>query len=336
MSAPKISVIIPLYNAEKYIRECLISVLASKFKDYEILIVDDCSTDNSVAEVKKLLPHFDGRLKLIHTEKNSGGAGIPRNVGIKNASGKYITFIDNDDMILPDALGYFTLLADMYEADVVYAEKYFNLDDNQPLTAENLKPAYCIDVEELTETPVLETADLRERIKRDMAGKFFILPWGKCYRRDFLTENNIYFPQMPYAEDVTFCFKCLCLAKNYLHIPHMINVHRVLRESAAQKTYDLISDCLRPWLKILFTNMNILGTFMAGLEFFGTNPDCRYEVFKYYFDVHVEMIENLFSFNLSPHAVQGIFFLELQNPEFNLIGRNLVTAYLFAEQILKK
>ena len=69
MDAPKISVIIPLYNAEKFIRECLVSVLASKFKDYEVLVVDDCSTDNSLAEVRKLLPHFYGRLKIFSTEK---------------------------------------------------------------------------------------------------------------------------------------------------------------------------------------------------------------------------------------------------------------------------
>lgn len=125
MSEPKISVIIPLYNAEKFIRQCLISVLASKFKDYEVLVVDDCSTDNSVAEVKKLTAHFDGRLKLLSTEKNSGGAGVPRNVGIKNAAGKYVTFIDNDDMILPDALGNFFETAEFYNADVVHTVKNY-------------------------------------------------------------------------------------------------------------------------------------------------------------------------------------------------------------------
>ena len=120
MHEPKISVIIPLYNAEKYIRQCLISVLSSKFKDYEVLVVDDCSTDNSVAEVKKLMPHFDGRLKLLSTEKNSGGAGIPRNVGMQNAVGVYIIFVDADDFILPTSLGDFFELAEEFNADVVH------------------------------------------------------------------------------------------------------------------------------------------------------------------------------------------------------------------------
>ena len=80
----------------------------------------------------------------------------------------------------------------------------------------------------------VESSDLRERIRRDIERKFFILPWGKCYRRDFLLEKKIFFPQMKYAEDVTFCFKCLCLAKTYVRIPHMTNIHRVIEGFMAQ------------------------------------------------------------------------------------------------------
>ena len=129
MSETKISVIIPLYNAEKFIRKCLISVLSSKFKDYEVLVVDDCSTDSSVAEAEKLLPHFEGRLKILSTEKNSGGPGIPRNVGIKNSAGKYITFVDNDDFLLPTALGDFFELAEKFSADVIHTEKCLIFND---------------------------------------------------------------------------------------------------------------------------------------------------------------------------------------------------------------
>ena len=65
MSNPKVSVVIPMYNTEKYIRQCLISVLSQKLQDYEVIVVDDCSRDGGVAEVEKLIPHFDDRLKLI-------------------------------------------------------------------------------------------------------------------------------------------------------------------------------------------------------------------------------------------------------------------------------
>lgn len=333
MHEPKISVIIPLYNAEKYIRQCLVSVLSSKFQDYEVLVVDDCSTDNSVAEVKKLMPHFGGRLKLLSTEKNSGGAGIPRNVGMQHAAGKYITFIDNDDMILPTALGYFALFADMYDADVVYSEKYF-VTDTEEFDAQSLKPVFCTEREELITTPILESADLRERIKRDIEKKFFILPWGKCYRREFLLQNKIDFPQLRYAEDVTFCFKCLCLAKNYLRIPHMTNVRRGLTNSTSKRIVYSPNDGLRPWLKILFLNMRILYEFMGELEFFKANPEYRYDVFKHYIDVHRNIIKDLFS-GFPIHEVHKIFFDELQNPELDFKGKDIVAAYFYAEHALK-
>ena len=97
---PAISVIIPMYNVEKYIGQCLGSLLSQTFQDFEAIVVDDCSTDNSVAEVEKFLPKLNDRLKLIKLNKNSGGVGIPRNVGIQLAHGKYIAFLDSDDLFL--------------------------------------------------------------------------------------------------------------------------------------------------------------------------------------------------------------------------------------------
>ena len=331
MNEPKISVVIPFYNAEKYIRQCLISVLASKFQDYEVIVVDDCSTDNSVDEVKKILPYFDGCLKIFSTEKNSGGAGVPRNIGVKNAVGEYIVFVDSDDLILPDALGYFALLADMYEADVVYAEKHFHLNDDEPFNAANLTPVCNIAVEELIETPTLESNDLRERMRRDIAGEFFILPWGTCYRRKFLTENKIDFPQMKYAEDLTFCFKCLCLAKNFLRIPHITNVHRTLKSSIGKNIASSFGEGILPWLKVFTENISLMDEFMSGLEFFRTNPDYRLEVLKHYTDVHFKMIKK-FVQEFPSHEVQKIFYDELQNPELNSAGKNLIAACLYTER----
>ncbi len=325
MSEPKISVIIPMYNAEKFIRQCLISVLASKFAEYEVIVVDDCSADNSVAEVEKLQPHFGGRLKIFSTEKNSGGAGIPRNVGIKNSVGKYITFLDNDDMILPTALDDFFHAAEKFQADVVYAEKYLILADNAEFSFNNLKA-------ELVEVPTLESADLRERIRRDVAKKFYILPWGKFYRRDFLLENVIDFPQMRYAEDVTFCFKCLCLAKNYLRIPNVTNIRRE-RENSTAKIFTDSREGVRLWLESLSKNMHLLDEFMSGLEFFTRNPDLQRDVLRYYIDVHFGIIAELF-YGLEPHEVTKIFYDELQNPALDPKGKDIVAAYLFAEFVL--
>ena len=82
-NVPEVSIIIPLYNAEKYIAECLESVLAQTFKNFEVIIVDDCSTDNSCTIVESYIPKFSGRLKLYHMEKNSGSGALARNKGLK-------------------------------------------------------------------------------------------------------------------------------------------------------------------------------------------------------------------------------------------------------------
>ena len=328
MNPVKISVIIPLYNAEKFIRQTLISVLASKFQDYEVLVVDDCSTDNSVAEVEKLLPHFDGRLKILSTEKNSGGAGIPRNIGIKNASGKYITFVDNDDMILPTTLDDFFTAAEKFNADVVYAEKYFVLD-----SAQKFKAVSCNSVEELVEVPTLESDDLLTRIRRDIAKKFYILPWGKLYRRDFLVKNKIDFPQMRYAEDLTFCFKCLCLSKKFLRIPQITNIHRENYSSTGIVVTTSAKEGVHIWLKIFLTNIQLLNDFMNGLKFFKSNPDVKRDVLTYYIGVHFEMLKETFP-QMMPHEVQKIFYDELQDPALDANAKNLLAAYFFTERAL--
>ena len=87
MACPAVSVIIPMYNAEKYIGECLESLLLQTFQDFEVIVVDDCSTDNSFSIVESYIPKFDGRLKLTKTEKNSGGGGyVPRNIAANTFS----------------------------------------------------------------------------------------------------------------------------------------------------------------------------------------------------------------------------------------------------------
>ena len=334
MGTPKISVIIPVYNAEKFIRQCLISVLASRFRDYEVVLVDDCSTDSSVAEAEKLLPHFGGRLKIIRMEKNSGGAGLPRNVGIKNSAGKYICFVDADDFILPNALGNFFEVAEEFQAEVVHTEKFLEFRDTgrnkfnwEELTLQKYE------VGEPVEEPTLEP-ELGERIKRYTEGKFLWVPWGKFFRRDLIVENQIDFPQIKTSSDMLFNFKCMCLAKNYLRVPFVANVYRVLKNSTSHRV--MTSEAgVKFWLGVVTTGAAIADEFMNGLEFFKSNPDVRREVLKFFIDRHFGMIKNLFQ-GVPIHEVQKIFYDELQNPELNPNGKNLIAAYLYAERALTR
>lgn len=327
---PKISVIVPMYNAEKYIRQCLVSVLASKFADYEVIVVDDCSTDKSVAEVEKILPHFDGRLKIISTEKNSGGAGVPRNLGMKSAAGKYVTFIDSDDMILPTALENFFEVAEEYQADVIHTEKFFVFSGDN-FKREDLKLQSGEPAESLTAEIFAETKNLEEKIQRYIEGKFFYVTWSKFYRRDFLLENKIEFPTMKLSEDLIFCFECLCLAENYIRVPFVTNIHRLRQGSLSRNSFGT-AEGTAIILKVILEGVERIYNFLKKL--------CKglggkfYNVLDFFIAKHFDFIQNFFA-GLSAVEVQKIFLAEMMSPELEkfILGKNILAANLCAKNV---
>ena len=115
MNNDLISVVIPVYNVEKYIDECLESVLNQTYYNLEIILVDDGSTDKS-GKICDKYQKKDSRIKVIH--KKNGGLSDARNVGIKNSTGKYITFIDSDDTIAIDFISYLYNLIIKYNVDM--------------------------------------------------------------------------------------------------------------------------------------------------------------------------------------------------------------------------
>ena len=130
--SPKISVIVPMYNTEKYITQCLESVLAQTFKDFELIVIDDCSTDNSVKIVERFADKFNGRLQLIKQKKNNGSPGPLRNKGIKLAKGEYITFLDSDDLFTDTALEELFKIAEETQAEVLHANQFItSLDGSE-------------------------------------------------------------------------------------------------------------------------------------------------------------------------------------------------------------
>ena len=183
---PAVSVIIPLYNAEEYIGDCLESVLLQTFQSFEVIVVDDCSTDNSCAVVESYIPKFNGRLRLYHTEKNSGGGGyLPRNKGLLLSRGEYIFFIDADDKITPTALKELTTLAEEYQADVVYCENFYTSDDDGTNLYTKTKQ-----IGDLAKEPTLEPEDLKERVKNIVSKRYLTVPWNKLVRRSLILSRK--------------------------------------------------------------------------------------------------------------------------------------------------
>ncbi len=120
---PFFSIIIPVYNAEAYLKECLESILVQDFQDWEVILVDDASSDKSV-DIANVFSQKDHRIKLFTSEKNSGRAYIPRMKAARLASGKYIVTIDADDKVSPDLLSKLYNAIAFNDADLVIPEMW--------------------------------------------------------------------------------------------------------------------------------------------------------------------------------------------------------------------
>lgn len=287
---PLVSVVIPMYNSEKFISQTLESLLYQTMKDFEIVIVDDRSTDNSVAIVESLARHFGGRLHLIKLPENSGSGAIPRNVGINFARGKYIAFMDNDDLFTPTALEELSTLAEEHQADVVHTDKFFCFGNEQKkfattkdLIAMNHVVIKCNPKSKDLTEPTDKPEDLAGRLKLWLNSDFHWATWALFCRKDFWVTNQISFPQMTVSDDMIANFACLCLAKKSLRVP---NVTYIYRERADSVSHDAanIKKYFHKWLKNLNDGFNELNKLMGHFKFFNEHPDYRYAVLNWFFN----------------------------------------------------
>lgn len=183
---PQITIIIPIYNTEKYLEKCLDSICLQSLKDIEIICVNDCSTDNSLKILKKYAQR-DNRIKIINFTENKG-VSIARNVGINEAKGEFIGFVDSDDYI-----------------SINFYEKLYNKakEENCVCAKGNI-----YDIDEKTQQPTLtEFYNQNDKIAQN---KFnFLYGFSSAiYKLSFIKENNIIFPKnIKYFEDPYFSIK---------------------------------------------------------------------------------------------------------------------------------
>jgi len=293
---PAVSVIIPMYNAEKYIGECLDSILAQTFTNFEVIVVDDCSTDNSPAIVESYIPKFDGRLKLSHMKKNSGNAALPRNKGLVLSQGEYIYFMDSDDWIAPTALEELYTLAKKFDADVLYGERHFETDEDG-------KNARLVSRQfgKVVDQPTLETEDLKERVQILLQKDIFGPPWNELVRRDVLVENEIVFPEVRPGDDHIWALNLFFSTKKFLRVPTVSYFWRQTDTSLTrvQKTPQKYTTL---WLTVAIMGLKCLDEILSRIKFFEENFQYRYAVLNY-------LVER--KFKLSFHA-------SLQLPPFEV------------------
>ena len=323
---PAISVIIPLYNAEKYISQCLGSILSQTFQDFEVIVVDDCSTDNSVSIVESISPRFNGKLHLIKRNKNSGGAAIPRNIGMRLSRGKYISFIDNDDLFTTNALKDMYEAAEQTQADVIHAEKFLvtksgseEINNNTPLRIERWEKGALVD--KIT----FETNDLSERIKRFSKKQIFWNIWNKLFRREFIVENYIEFPNYKIADDMMFCFFCLCFAKRYVRIPNVFNVYRSRSDSFFRQPVP-VEKYIKKWIKIIHEGFKIMDNFMSDIDYFVQHQELKYMALDFFFHENIVWLNKIYA-QLPAYKIDLLLREEFSS---NSTDDNIaLTSYLF-------
>lgn len=182
-----ISVIIPVYNAEKYLRACLDSIINQTKQEIEIVAVDDGSTDSSLAILNEYKEKYPEKMVVITQPNQKQGAA--RNNGMRNSRGKYITFVDSDDTLKPDALECLYNKAVEYDCDVVACD------------ADCIYPDKTIVIGSGVDFETKEiTIEQRKKLVLDM----YMVIWNKIYKRELFFDNDIWFQSEIWYEDVLF------------------------------------------------------------------------------------------------------------------------------------
>ena len=201
----KVSEIIPVYNAEKYIRKTLDSVLAQSFRNREILLVENGCEDQSTRTSSGNIKKIGHEIRLISCADR--GAGAARNTGLEQAAGEYILFVDADDY-LPDTgiLEKYVKAAEQTGVDVVISN-YARLWEERVLPAvkHSTFSVYSPSSEEFRFQGFFGTGTLS-------------YVWGRLYRRSFLAQNQITFADLTYAEDKLFNMECYICKAGYLFL----------------------------------------------------------------------------------------------------------------------
>ena len=203
---PKISIIVPVYNVEEYLSNCVESLLNQTFKDFELILVNDGSTDNSL-EICKKYKNIDNRIRIV--DKNNGGLSSARNAGLDVAKGDYIGFIDSDDYVHPKMyeILYKKIVENNAEISLCNFKKVHNYDKELLKTNENLEQKIL--TEFMSKIEALEKMD-------EENGVVLIVAWNKLYKRDLF--RNLRYRHGAIHEDEFIVHRILYDAKKVIYV----------------------------------------------------------------------------------------------------------------------
>lgn len=203
---PKVSVIVPIYNVEKYLEKCINSLLSQTLEDIQIILVNDGSKDNSGNIAKEY--EKNNKNRVIYVEKENGGLSDARNYGLKYATGDFVAFLDSDDYIEKNA--YEEMYNKAIEENADYVECDFIWEFPNKIRVDKQYPY---------------------KNKKEMLSFVRVVAWNKLIKRQLITDNNLEFPKGLRYEDVEFTYKLIPFVNKFAYVDKPF-IHYVQREGS--------------------------------------------------------------------------------------------------------
>ena len=272
MNEVKVSVIVPVYNAQNFIEDCVMSILNQTFKDIELILVDDGSKDNSL-EICKMLADQDERVMVFHQE--NGGSSSAKNAGLKIAKGDYVAFCDADDTLDNEYIENLYKGVALHNADVCVGNAAFtNVEDSKVVSRRTVNMT----------SGIFSLKEFMAYYPEYMPNAVIGAPWNKLYRRSIITKNSICFnTNIRNNEDTHFNYEFLVKCKtvyvsespyyNYMNrvgvasasrnfIPNLFDIYVVTYKKAIDflKAADSYNE------NILFQNQYFIGLVIGAIN----------------------------------------------------------------------
>ena len=290
----KISFIIPVYNVEKYLCQCVESITSQTYKDIEVILVDDGSPDNS-PQLCDSLAGEDSRIRVIH--KENGGLSDARNAGLLAANGDYVVFVDGDDFWMDNSALQHLIDAARPELDFIGFNCAYYYPDSGNYSS-------WVAYDEILGKATDKNTVMVTLVK---SGTFPMSAWMKLMKRSFLIENQLFFKKGQIAEDIPWFINVLdatkqcCFANQYIYA-YRQNVIGSITNTGGRKSFDNLFDIFKTELSLIESRSfseeakNALKSFLAYeycilLTYKGIDNTTKRELLNY---------KNIFAYDMNP------------------------------------
>lgn len=216
MYTPMVSVILPVYNVEKYLFKCLSTITNQTLKDIEIICIDDGSTDQSLSILKSFAAKDQ---RIIVLEQRNLGAGVARNRGLDIAKGRYLSFLDSDDFFETNMLEKAVQACELHNAEI----SFFKINSYDELTKQSIDNTWVVKEKLLPKKNPFNISDAGDYLFTSV----HTCAWNKLFRSSFVKQNHLKFQELRNTNDLYFVCMALALANKIVYIPEVLMSYRI-------------------------------------------------------------------------------------------------------------